>query len=113
VYAEKVLDLSVKVATEAAKQQVDRFIEVSTAQVYEAGKKKAKEGDKTDPWTGIAKFELKAEEELRKIGGLNLIIVRPATVYGPGDINGLCTYMCIILLYASLLPILYSLLAHM
>jgi len=89
VYAEKVLDLSVKVATEAAKQQVDRFIEVSTAQVYEAGKKKAKEGDKTDPWTGIAKFELKAEEELRKIPGLNLIIVRPATVYGPGDINGL------------------------
>lgn len=89
VYAEKVLDLSVKVATEAAKRKVDKFIEVSTAQVYEAGKKKAKEGDKTDPWTGIAKYELKAEEELRKIGGLNLIIVRPATVYGPGDINGL------------------------
>jgi len=90
VYAEKVLDLSVKVATEAAKRGVDKFIEVSTAQVYEAGKKKAKEGDKADPWTAIAKFELKAEEELRKIGGLNLIIVRPATVYGPGDINGLC-----------------------
>jgi len=89
VYAEKVLDLSVKVATEAAKRQADRFIEVSTAQVYDAGKKKAKEGDKTDPWTSIAKFELKAEEELRKIPGLNLIVVRPATVYGPGDINGL------------------------
>jgi len=89
VYAEKVLDLSVKVATEAAKQQVDRFIEVSTAQVYEAGKKKAKEGDKTDPWTTIAKYKLKAEEELRKINGLNLIIVRPATVYGPGDTTGL------------------------
>jgi len=89
VYAEKVLDLSVKVANEAAKQKVDKFIEVSTAQVYEAGKKKAKEGDKTDPWTGIAKFELKAEEELRKIAGLNLIIVRPVYVYGPGDITAL------------------------
>jgi len=89
VYAEKVLDLSVKVATEAAKQKVDRFIEVSTAQVYEAGKKASKEKDKTDPWTSLAKFKLQAEEQLRKIPGLNLIIVRPATVYGPGDINGL------------------------
>jgi len=89
VYAEKVLDLSVKVGTEAAKRQVERFIEVSTAQVYEAGKKSSKETDKVDPWTTLAKFEAKAEEELRKINGLNLIIVRPATVYGPGDINGL------------------------
>lgn len=89
VYAEKVLDLSVKVATEAAKQKVDRFIEVSTAQVYEAGKKPSKESSKTDPWTSLAKFKLKAEEELRKIAGLNLIIVRPAYVYGPGDINSL------------------------
>ncbi len=79
-----------KVGTEAAKQQVDRFVYVSTDQVYEASKKRAKETDKTDPWTSIAKFHLKAEEELRKIGGLNLVIVRPAIVYGPGDINGLC-----------------------
>lgn len=89
VYAEKVYDLSIKVATEAAKRGVDKFIEVSTAQVYEAGKKKAKEGDKCDPWTGIAKYELKAEEDLRKIAGLNLIVVRPAYVYGPGDITSL------------------------
>jgi len=89
VYAEKVFDLSVKVATEAAKQEVDKFIEVSTAQIYEAGKKKAKENEKADPWTGIAKYKLKAEEELRKIPKLNLIIVRPAYVYGPGDITSL------------------------
>lgn len=87
------MDLSVKVATEAAKQKVDRFIEVSTAQVYEAGKKPSKENSKTDPWTALAKHKLKAEEELRKIAGLNLVIVRPATVYGPGDINGLCKYI--------------------
>jgi len=89
VYAEKVLDLSVKCATEAAKQKVDRFIEISTAQVYEAGKKPSKEADKLDPWTLLAKYKLKAEEELRKIPGLNLIIVRPAIVYGPGDVSGL------------------------
>lgn len=93
MYAEKVLDLSTKVATEAAKQKVDKFVEVSTAQVYEAGKKPSKESSKTDPWTALAKFKLKAEEDLRKIAGLNLIIVRPAIVYGPGDINGLCTYI--------------------
>lgn len=93
MYAEKVHDLSLKVANEAAKQKVDKFIEVSTAQVYEAGKKKAKEGDKCDPWTGIAKYELKAEEDLRKIKDLNLIIVRPVYVYGPGDITSLCMYL--------------------
>lgn len=113
MYAEKVLDLSVKVATEAAKREVEKFIEVSTAQVYEAGKKKAKEGDKTDPWTGIAKYELKAEDELRKIAKLNLIIVRPAYVYGPGDITSLCKYLnllymitiiTIIILFSCIIP---------
>jgi len=89
VYQEKVLDVSVKCATEAAKQGVDRFIEVSTAQVYEAGKKPSKEDSKLDPWTLLAKFKLQAEEALRKIPGLNLIIVRPAVVYGPGDISGI------------------------
>lgn len=89
VYAEKVLDLSVKVGTEAAKQKVDKFIEVSTAQVYEAGKKPSKEGDKIAPWTNLAKYKLQAEEALRGIAGLNLIVVRPAIVYGEGDISGL------------------------
>lgn len=34
VYKNGVLDLSVKVANEAAKHHVRRFVEVSTAQVY-------------------------------------------------------------------------------
>jgi len=89
VYQEKILDLSVKCGTEAAKVGVDRFIEVSTAQVYEAGKKPSKEGDKLEPWTLLARFKLQAEEALRKIPGLNLIIVRPAIVYGPGDLQGI------------------------
>ena len=92
MYAEKVHDLSMKVATEAVKQKVDKFIEVSTAQVYEAGKKKAKEGDKCEPWTGIAKYELKAEEDLRKMKDLPLVIVRPVYVYGPGDITSMCMF---------------------
>ena len=47
------------------------------------------ETDKVKPWTQIAKYKLQAEEELRKIAGLNLIIVRPAIVYGPGDVAGI------------------------
>jgi len=33
--------------------------------------------------------KLEAEEALKKIPGLNVIIVRPAIVYGPGDILGI------------------------
>jgi hypothetical protein len=38
VYREKILDLKKKLAAEAVKQGVERFIDVSTAQIYEAGK---------------------------------------------------------------------------
>ena len=47
------------------------------------------EGSKIKPWTQIAKYSYAAEEELRKIDGLNLIILRPAIVYGESDTTGL------------------------
>ncbi|KYQ90749.1 NAD-dependent epimerase/dehydratase family protein [Tieghemostelium lacteum] len=89
VYNEKVFDVSLKCATEAAKVGVDKFIEVSTAQIYDANKKPSKEGDKVDPWTTVAKYKYNAEQKLKEIEGLNLIIVRPSVVYGPGDILGI------------------------
>jgi len=89
VYKEKVLDLYVKCATEAKKHNVDRFVEVSTAQVYEAKKKLSAEDSTTKPWTGIAKYKLQAEEALTGINGLKLNIVRPSVVYGPGDVSGM------------------------
>eukprot|EP01132_Coremiostelium_polycephalum_P001167 gene1167-1477_t len=88
VYKEKVVDVSVKCATEAAKVGVDKFIEVSTAQVYESNKKASKEDGKIDPWTSVAKYKYNAENQLKEIAGLNLIIVRPSVIYGPGDILG-------------------------
>eukprot|EP01097_Dermamoeba_algensis_P003895 TRINITY_DN2635_c0_g2_i1.p1 TRINITY_DN2635_c0_g2~~TRINITY_DN2635_c0_g2_i1.p1 ORF type:complete len:293 (-),score=60.35 TRINITY_DN2635_c0_g2_i1:1500-2378(-) len=89
LYKERVLDLSVTCATEAKNAKAGRFIEVSTAQVYEPEKKHSKEGDKIKPWTTLAKFKAQAEEALKGISGLSLVIVRPAVVYGPADVNGL------------------------
>lgn len=89
VYKERVQHLSIACATEAAKHDVKRFIEASTAQVYEATDKSKHENSKLDPWTNIAKFKLAVEEELKTIKGLNYAIVRPAVVYGPGDKTGI------------------------
>jgi len=89
VYKENIIDVSVTCATAAAKRNIPRFIEVSTAQIYDAGKKPSAETDKLKPWTKLAKAKLTAEEKLKEIKGLNLVIVRPAIVYGPGDISGI------------------------
>jgi nucleoside-diphosphate-sugar epimerase len=89
VYKENILDLSVTCGNAAAKRGVSRFIEVSTAQIYDAGKKPSDETDKPKPWTKLAKAKLQAEEALRNIKGLNLIFVRPCIIYGPGDVGGI------------------------
>ncbi|KAJ3310706.1 hypothetical protein HDU76_003310 [Blyttiomyces sp. JEL0837] len=102
VYEEKVYTLSVTVAKEAAKRGVKSFVEFSTAQVYEADKKPSSEESKTKPWTLLAKSKLKAEEELKKIAGLNLVIIRPSVVYGPGDLLGITPRLIIGAVYRQL-----------
>jgi len=102
VYKENIIDVSVCTATEAAKRGARVFIEVSTAQVYDSGSKPRKEDAKIKPWTGIAKAKAKAEEELKKINGLHLIIVRPAIIYGPGDLSGLTPRFITAAVYKSL-----------
>jgi len=102
VYQENIIDVSVTCATEAAKRGVKKFIEVSTAQVYDSGDKPRKENAKIKPWTGIAKAKLKAEEALKGIQGLNLIIVRPAMIYGPGDLTSLTPRLITAAVYKSL-----------
>jgi len=89
VYKENIIDVSTTCGAAAAKAGVKRFIEVSTAQVYDADKKPSSETSKLKPWTKLAKAKLQAEEALRNIKGLNLIVVRPSIVYGPGDITGI------------------------
>jgi len=102
VYQENIIDVSITSANEAAKRGVKVFVEMSTAQVYDSNSKPRKEDAKLKPWTGIAKAKLKAEEELKKINGLNLIIVRPATIYGPGDLTGLMPRLITAAVYKSL-----------
>jgi len=88
VYSEKVLGLSKKAATQAIESGVTKFVEASTAQVYSEGKKPSGVDSKISPWTNLAKYKLQAENELKGMSGLPLIIVRPAIVYGPGDVAG-------------------------
>jgi len=102
IYQENIIDVSVRCGTEAAKRGVKKFIEVSTAQVYDSGSKPRKEDAKINPWTGIAKAKHKAELQLQKIPGLNLIIIRPAVVYGPGDCSGLMPRIITAAVYKSL-----------
>jgi len=102
VYKENIIDVSTTTAKAAAARGVGRFIEVSTAQVYDAGKKASGEDDKTKPWTKLAKAKLAAEEEIKKINGLSWIIVRPAIVYGPGDIGGITPRLIVATVYKNL-----------
>ena len=87
-YDSKLVKLVEICGAEAKKRGIKKWIEVSTAQVYEKSKKPSAEGDKLKPWTSLAKSKLTVEEKLRATG-LPVVIVRPAVVYGPGDVTGL------------------------
>lgn len=69
VYKLRSLGLSLAVGKEAAKRGVKAFVELSTGMVYKSDSSASKETDKLKPWSKIAQFKLKAEEELAKIDG--------------------------------------------
>jgi len=102
VYMEKVVKLATNCGEEAVKTKVDKFVEVSTYQVYPPEGKASKEDCKLQPWTSCAKFKLLAEENLKNIKDLPLVIVRPAVVYGPGDLTGLCPRLVVGAVYRQL-----------
>jgi len=102
VYEQRILGLSTKVGKAAAKIRVRRFIELSTAQVYEPSDKPSVESSKLKPWTRQSMFKLRAEEALKQIPGLHLTILRTATVYGPGDMHGLTPRIICAAVYAHL-----------
>jgi hypothetical protein len=54
--------------------------------VYAPERKPSTEGDKFKPWLKLAKAKLEAEQELPKIPGLNLVILRLA-FHGEGAVS--------------------------
>lgn len=102
VYKLRSLNLSIAVGKEAAKRGVKAFVELSTGMVYKSDSSPSKEGDKLKPWNRIAVFKLQAEEELAKIEGLNLVIVRLPHVYGPYASQWVATALCMARVYQHL-----------
>ena len=90
-YERNILMLRTLCAKQAATLgTVEKYIEVSTAQVYEAkNDRPAAVGGKTNPWTTMAKFHLAAEHNVKKNSDLPVIVLRLPIVYGPADLRGL------------------------
>jgi nucleoside-diphosphate-sugar epimerase len=75
-------------ASAAAAAGVKRFVFVSTAKVYGEGRAKPYlETDRPEPKDAYARSKLEAERGLAEIAartGLEIVILRPPLVYGPG-----------------------------
>lgn len=102
IYRVRTLQAALVVGREAAKRKVRCFVELSTGLVYKADSKPRKEGDKLKPWTKLAEWKLAAEQELAKIEGLNLVVLRLASVCGDYQSGYLATVLCMARVYQSL-----------
>jgi len=103
VYRLRSYQLSVTVGKEAAKRKIKAFVEVSTGTVYNPNRTPQREMDKTSkPHTKQAKWKLAAEDELAKIPGLRLCVLRLPFVYGPYAAKGwLGTQLALARVYQS------------
>ncbi|KAK6349916.1 hypothetical protein TWF696_006175 [Orbilia brochopaga] len=102
VYKLRNLDLPVLCGKEAASRGVKLFVELSEGRVYGDGSKGKKETYERKPWLTLAKYKLRAEEELQKIEGLNLVILRLANAYGPYSSKSVATAVCYARVHQSL-----------
>ncbi|KAF2806046.1 NAD dependent epimerase/dehydratase family protein [Mytilinidion resinicola] len=102
VYRVRSHALSLAVGKEAAKRGVKVFVEMSTGMLYKPDSVPRKETDKLKPWLKLAKWKLAAEDELAKIEGLNLMVMRMAHVYGPYTSKFISTALCMARVYQFL-----------
>ncbi|KAF3428246.1 hypothetical protein E2986_07938 [Frieseomelitta varia] len=102
VYKEGIYKLSMNCAQQAAKLQVDHYVEISSGNFSTSEKNPLKEEDVGEPWTFVAKYKLQVENDLKNIPNLNYTIVRPAIVYGCGDRNGLTPRLVVGAVYKHL-----------
>ncbi|KAG0008145.1 hypothetical protein BGZ80_003808, partial [Entomortierella chlamydospora] len=89
IYEDRIYKLSINCAKEAVKRGAKVFVQFSTGDIYEGSGSASKEDSKTKPWNTIAEYKLKVDKELQEMEGLNVIILRPAVVYGVGAMGGL------------------------
>lgn len=102
VYKLRSYQLSMSVGKEAAKRGVKAYVECSTGMVYNPNRTPQKESDKTNkPHTKQAKWKLQAEEDLAKIQGLKLCVLRFPHVYGPYTGRWLGTQLALARVYQS------------
>lgn len=89
-YEKKCLQVATQCAAEAVKSgSVQKWVEVSTAQVYDATKDASTEEAPLKPWTVQAQYRLKAEQAVRAVDTLPVVVLRPCIVYGRGDLQGM------------------------
>ncbi|XP_076629383.1 uncharacterized protein LOC143345809 [Colletes latitarsis] len=102
VYKEGIYKLSINCAQQAAKLQVDRYVEISSGNLNTSEKSPHREEDTGEPWTYIAKYKLQVENDLKNIPSLKYTILRPAIVYGFGDRSGLAPRLVVGAVYKHL-----------
>jgi len=102
-YKQKCLTSATTAATAALAHGIKKWVEVSHGCVYApADSKNCSEDAKLGPWTIQATYRLQAETAVREIKGLPVVTLRPAIVYGPGDVAGLCPRICTAAVYKAL-----------
>lgn len=99
VYKLRSYQLSLTLAKEAAKRGVGAFVEASTGMVYSSNRTPRVETDKLKPWIKLAKVKLETEQEVSKIAGLNLVILRLPHVYGEYDWGFIAKALCLARVY--------------
>ena len=99
VYKLRSYQLSMTLGKEAAKRGVGAFVEVSTGMVYSSNRAPRVESDKLKPWIKMAKVKLETEQDLSKMPGLNLVILRFAHAYGEYDSGFLAKALCLARVY--------------
>jgi nucleoside-diphosphate-sugar epimerase len=76
-------------AASVAQGSLKRWVEISSAAVYQSDDKPSNEEAKTKPWTIQAKYRLDAENYLRQLTDFPLVVLRPSIVYGVADLTGI------------------------
>lgn len=111
VYQARSYNLSLALAREVSRRGIRSFVECSTAHVYKSGSTPRKEDDKLQAWHNLAKWKLKANEELLKIPNLNYIVLRLPNVFGEYESGHFAMGICLARVYLDMerdLEFLYS-----